>query len=409
MTNKTKLIAAAIATTIGTVLLLAPSPSVYVSQSGAGTACTQSAPCSMSGGMSRAVAGDTVEVLGVITTQTTWSKSGTAGNPITIHGGAFDGSSVALTNNAILMISASYVNIDNVEMYNFKNFGIRITQGGRHDVNISNVYLHDGVLEYMGADGTCGDPGGGWDSAIRFGLGTYNSGVTNSVLERMCGEGLSIVGAGGITFSNNIISDIFSASIYVDETISTSTVEGNVITCADPKYFRSGRPSSGMSYGDEGFSASREISVNVRNNTIRGCRGIKAYTPSGGKVTNSEIAFNDLSGVSGDAVFFTAAQIGSNVWIHDNVGKGFTAPGAILTANFTATPSGGQNATGTPTATRTQGTPSLTFTPVIIASGTPSASPTATRTNTATVIPPVSTPTLECLLFPAHGVKVCLP
>ena len=131
-----------------------------------------------------------------------------------------------------------------------------------------------------------------------------------------------------------------------------------------------------------------------------------------GKVINSSITGNVFDPQFA-AVSIPSGSL-SNVIVSNNVGNGFSAPGATLSANYTATPLG---ITPTPSFT-----PTVTFTPTItqtatitpIPSGsetstmTPSPSATVTATPTKTTTPsPTITPTPRCYIYyPEAGVQV---
>lgn len=92
-----------------------------------------------------------------------------------------------------------------------------------------------------------------------------------------------------------------------------------------------------------------------------------------------------------------------------------------ITATLTYTPTSTPTPTATFTPTRTPTptytptvTPSQTWTPTATYTFTPTSTATATSTFTPTSTPtrtptPTATATFECILFPGHGVDVCLP
>ena len=383
---------------------LAVSRNLYSSNAGTGTSCTISVPCSFSTAIGQAQAGDIINVVGVMS-PITISKSGTASSPITIRGGIFDG--INSSANEVIMVSGSYITIENVEIKNGWNFGIRVT-GDR--VTIKDSSIHDNVRKYWNGSACTG--AGSWGSGVRFGPESEYATLENSTVYNNCGEGIGTVGSAYTLIKNNIAYDSYSMVIYIDEGRNVR-VEGNTVYCSNPAYYKSGIVSRGISYGDEGNAAVGYTQADIINNTVNGCRGVAFYNKYGtGKVINSSITGNVFDPQFA-AVSIPSGSL-SNVIVSNNVGNGFSAPGATLSANYTATPLG---ITPTPSFT-----PTVTFTPTItqtatitpIPSGsetstmTPSPSATVTATPTKTTTPsPTITPTPRCYIYyPEAGVQV---
>jgi len=191
----------------------------------------------------------------------------------------------------------------------------------------------------------------------------------------------------------------------MDETTDTP-ITGNVTTCNDARYYRSGQPARGISFGIEGYGTTGKIiRATMTGNTINACRGVYLYLQSGGRMEDSVISYNVFNGAS-PAVNISASF---NVQIIGNVGTGFTAPGATLQVNYTPTRTGIATRTPTKTVTVTQFTPTSTNTQLPTAVFTPT--PTLTPTFTPVLVPSgTAVPTLECYIVDtsAGRIQVCL-
>jgi len=355
----------------GLLLAMPPAADVYVSQAGNGSDCTLVSPCSFSTGMTKVAPGETVGVLGTITSDVTISKSGTVDAPITFDGGVYDGGT--RTGGDVIFITGSNIVLKNAEVKNAFNFGIR-TKGD--NILISNVEVHHAVRKYF--NGTTCLPTGGWGAGIRVGPGSENVRIENSKSRDNCGEAIGYLATSNGSITNTIGENSWSAVFYIDQA-SDVVVTDNTALCDDPGFYKNGSPSRGFLLGAEGYGTGDVSGISMLRNVIDGCRGFSFYDQVGAKLTNSEIAFNDLTRVFGAPISFPAGTLGANVNIHDNI----TAVGATLSK----TPPSPTTVTPTPTKTAT-GTPPATMT----ASRTPAvATPTQTPTKTPT---PVIIPTV---------------
>ena len=85
----------------------------YVSQNGGGTSCTSSSPCSLSTGMNKVGAGDTLAIQGTLTTAVTITKSGTSSARINMTGGKIAAPQSPMD---ALLVTGSFLNISNLEL-----------------------------------------------------------------------------------------------------------------------------------------------------------------------------------------------------------------------------------------------------------------------------------------------------
>lgn len=332
----------------GAALFAVQAADVYVSQAGTGSECTLIAPCSFSTGMSKVLPGETVGVLGTITSDVTISKSGTEALPITFDGGVYDGA--GRTGGDLIFITGSNIVFKNAEVKNAYNFGIR-TKGD--NILISNVDVHHAVRKYF--NGTTCIPTGGWGAGIRVGPGSENVRIENSKSHDNCGEAIGYLATSTGSITDTLGENSWSVIFYIDQTSNVQILD-NVAVCDDPGFFKGGQPARGILLGAEGYGTGDVSNISALRNVIDGCKGFSFYDQVGAKLTNSEIAFNDLTRVFSVPISFPLGTLGQNVNIHDNIlPGGSTSAPTVVTK--TPTPS------RTPTASRT---PTKTPTPVVM-------------------------------------------
>lgn len=363
---------------------------IYTSPTGSGSACSVLAPCSFATAQAQAVPGDTINVIGTFGAVTI-SVSGTAEAPITVTSGVFDGANT--TAGDVVLIEGSYITLTNSEIKNGYDYGVRVK--GDH-VILDDVYVHHAIRKYW--NGTYCTGAGGWGSAVRFAPTADYGTLQNSTVGFSCGEGVIALANVGTSIIDNVIRDNYSMNIYLDEALQV-TVSGNESRCENSAYYRSNQPARGISYGIENYGNTGTVQADILDNHIIGCRGISLYSQNAnGKVVDSLIDGNVFD-TPYTAISFASSTL-QNVIITNNVGKGFTVPGATASGNFTPTPTVFQ--TGTATMTRTA-TPTRTPSATPTLTATPGASPTPTSTP---IFSP--TPTQECIYFPGHDQEVCL-
>lgn len=294
----------------------------------------------------------------------TVSGSGTADNWLDV-----DASGATMKQ---LKISGNYIHVTGGDVSGGSSHGVLIT--GKN-VIVEGMKVHNGVTE-NGA-GKCSGSGG-WGSAIKVQVGGENVTIRNNEVYENCGEGIGVTRGMNVSVENNYVWDNFSVNIYIDNSPNSRAIN-NRVACWNPNYFRNwppAGPARGFLLGLEYYSGwgNQMRDVLIDGNIIENCGAVRLYKDSQ---------------MSGQSI--------SNVTISNNVFIGVPSPlvsvaGALSVNNTSiSTPS---TATVTPAA----------------ATATRTAIP-ATRTSTPTSIVPtvIVTPTFECLLFPAHGQRVCLP
>lgn len=315
------------------------------------------------------------------------TQSGTADNPLVYAGGIIDGANT--TQGDCLLIRGSWVIVRDMEVRNCYNFGIRTTGD---NITIENVNVHNNIRQYW--DGAKCNPTGGWGAGIRVGPGSDNVTIQDSTVSQNCGEGIGILAAANSVLLRNTAKDNYSVNLaYIDETSDTQVFD-SVSICTDPRYYRSGLPARGLSFGIEGYGTTKKVErAIIQRNVVIGCRGVNLYLQSGGQMVDSNISYNQFD-AKYPAVTF-GANTTVNTIVSNNVGSGFS--GATLIANMTPTKAGAVTATSV-TVTKT---PTLTVTPTL----TPTATFTPVLTSTAEAVP-----TEECYLIETSKgqIEVCI-
>jgi len=121
-------------------LRLVVAPSLYVSQTGGGTTCSESSPCTFATAATKTETN--IIVLGTITNSVTWNRSGTALSPVTISGGVFSAPLSPIGVYA-LKINGAYVNVVGVTVTGAQEAGVWLNggYGSVRDSDISNAGL----------------------------------------------------------------------------------------------------------------------------------------------------------------------------------------------------------------------------------------------------------------------------
>lgn len=335
----------------------------YVSQTGSGTACTSTSPCSLSTGMNYLGAGDILSIEGVITQGVTVSKSGTATSHIVITGGTINAPHSVQQS---LLVSGNYIDVTNIEITGGQSFGIRIKG---HDVKVSYFTLHDTVWENRGATSCIGGTGG-WGSGFKFAPSAYNVEVYQGKVFDNCGEGMVVSQSSHITMHDLEVYDNFSRGIYLGNG-PYLTVRNNYVHNENPFFYRSGNPARGIGLAIETTNYStygnQLHDIVIQSNTIENSLGTNFYSEVSGQYpSNVLIDSNTFINVPYPQIDVP----GTNIVITNNVFlTGTPTPTATLaptsTPTDTPTPTATDTPTLTPTATDTP-TPTNTPTPTLI-------------------------------------------
>lgn len=321
----------------------ASSLTYYVSQAGAGTACTLASPCSWSTGQSYLQPGDTLQIVGTLRSGVTFSKSGTAGNPVTLAGGTI---AAPTTVQQALLVSGSYVVIRDIEVLGGASFGVRVKG---HDVTMHAFSVHDSVWENRGANGCIGGSGG-WGRGLTFAMTSYNVNVYDGRVYANCGEGLATTQGHDVYFHDLDVFDNFSRNVYIGNSYNVLLERINSY-CADPAFYRNGQPAKGMGLAIETTNYStvgnQLYNVTIADSTVTNCQGINLYVEVAGQLPRDVTVRNVcFSGVPAPEVDIP----GTNVVV---IPCGASLPSVTPTSTRTATSTATPSPTSTPTRTLT--------------------------------------------------------
>jgi hypothetical protein len=325
----------------------------YVSQSGSGTACSSSSPCSLSTGINKLAAGDTLIIQGTLTTAVVISKSGTSSSRININGGKIAAPhSVA----EALLVSGSYINITNLEVTGGSSFGVRVKG---HDVKLTGVSVHDSVWENRSGDACIGGTGG-WGRGLTFAPSSYNVEVSGGSVYNNCGEGVGFTQNKQSYIHGTVVYDNFSRNIYIGNAAYV-TVENVKTYYSNRNFYRNGEPGRciGLAIETTNYSTVGNMMHNtvIRGNTLTDCKGINFYAEVSGQYPSNVMVENNTF------VRVAAPQVdipGSNITVRNNTVTNSST-------NPTATPT---TAPVQPTATSTTAPIQPTATPVTSGSNT---------------------------------------
>jgi hypothetical protein len=316
------------------------------------------------------------------------------------------------------------------------------------------------------------DRAGAWGSCIKVSPpGNGVNIIGNRIAPTCYGEAVGVTMGKNVIVKNNIVEDSFLLSYYVDNSENV-LVDSNFTYCTKYPQAKA-IAIGAERYGSEWNWTNVLKNVTIQNNISNGCMGIYGWygdTPT--IPTNIKIQNNTMMNVKTGGGIAIASVSGQTYTILNNVYSGawwiasmtgvtasnnivqgsllaggdITNPlSAKLVTDKTGIDSGLQvdfsgnarslpmsvgaweydgtyvtplppTVTGSPAPATTTGTPSPTRTQ---SPSTSTKTPRFTRTPTGTRVPPsatntpaltpFSTPTFECLLFPAHNQEVCLP
>lgn len=342
---------------------LAASSTYYVSQTGSGTTCSQISPCTFGTGHGKLLPGDTLQIIGTLTSAITFSKSGTATAPITLRGGKIDGPHGS--QNALLVTGSNLI-VEHLEVTGGASFGIRVgtSTSTPNNIKIRDFQVHDTVWENRSGS-QCIGGSGGWGRGLTIGITAYNIEIYDGKIYNNCGEGLAFTQTHDVFAHDVITYDNFSRNIYIGNSYNI-TLDRITSYCANPNFFRDGDPAKGMGLAIETTNYSivgnQLHDITIQNSTITDCLGINFYA----EVSKQFPSYVTISNVCFSGVPEPQVSIpGTNIFV-------------LPCTQITNTPT----ITATPTATNTH-TP--TATPTNTPTQTPT--PTSTLTPTATLIP----------------------
>jgi chitodextrinase len=254
-------------------------------------------------GLNAAAAGDTIYLRGGTYQQlVSISKSGTAGNPITIAGypgesAILDGKNMTIptlnSGGALVMgsgvsyitikdltlahsghsgiiIQGTHILVDHITAYS--NWGDPVQLWGSY-VTISNSISHDNALANQNGQ-SAGQYGGSFACGIYTGPVTDHCTITKNLSYNNWGDGLELMNATQSELTNNIVFDEWQEQIYIQNT-TYSLISGNLsyVTAGNP-LSGSGGPQHNIHIGDEVGKPNQCTNLTITNNFAMGGRTV---------------------------------------------------------------------------------------------------------------------------------------
>ncbi len=305
---------------------------IYVSTTGTGTTCTQTAPCSLTTGTGKLTAGATLFLNpGGYATTLRITKSGTATQPIKVTGPAIF--------NAVIL-SGSYLEVSGLEVRGAASHGVLIL--GKY-IKFSSFSVHDNVNENKSGAACTGN--GSWGSGLKVERGAENISINNGSIYNNCGEGFAATMGLNVTVSNVTSYDNFSANFYIDNSKQV-TIQNSFTYCTNnTNYYRSGQPATGILIGEEYYSGwgGQLAKLTIINNISYGCKGLNFYGVESG-VTNpglagALIAHNTLWNIygGGRAISISTQPYNQGIVIGNNIVGGTISPANATLKNNQST------------------------------------------------------------------------
>ena len=293
-------------------------------------------------------AGDVVNVrAGVYTERVTIKSKGTAAAPIVFRAMAgeaavIDGTATAANEDLVSLIDTEHVDFSGFEVRNSKKIGIvlwharntRVLNNHVHhaflngiyaggdvspscsDITVSGNIVHDTVLENQYHTRT----GGGWAAAVVVSR-TDRATISNNRIYNNDGEGLISLRSNHHVIQGNEISDNYSINLYLDNA-RFATVNGNLVySTGNTRYFRSGKPASGIGIANETKDIMNPSSDNVfTNNIVVGVRWGFYYGnyESGGGLKNTKVVNNTFYGTT-EAIIRVENDAHANSVVANNI------------------------------------------------------------------------------------------
>jgi len=273
-------------------------------------------------GVSGVGSGDTLYLRGGTYTGTvSISKSGSAGNPVTIAG--YPGETPIINGgggmgeySALFSLTGNYVNLKNMEI---TGGGMGLVIKGYYDVisqinshhHISNGILITGtsngsIVEDSIVHDTCeynkNGSGGHWASGLTAARNPSNAIIRRNKVYNNWGEGLSAYGgANGTLIEDNIVYDNWSVNLYIQNS-SNDVVQRNLIY-RSPNYFPTSGTQTGIVEDNEPADSGYGNSTNNKylNNLVMGTKGNFVHWSGSTGMSNALVANNTFVNTSGRA------------------------------------------------------------------------------------------------------------
>jgi hypothetical protein len=350
----------------------------YVSQTGSGTTCSSTSPCSLSIGLSKVQAGDTLTIQGTLTDAVTISKNGTSTARINITGGKIAASqSVA----EALLVTGSFLNVSNLDVSGGLSFGVRVKG---HDITLANVSVHDSVWENRIGSACRTDMTSGWGRGLTFAPSTYNIEVSGGSVYNNCGEGVGFTQNNSSHMHGTRIYDNFSRNVYIGNSTGT-TIESITSYYSNPNFYRNGKPGRclGLAIETTNYSTYGNMmrDATIRGNQFSDCQGINFYAEVANQYpTNVLVENNTFVRVPSPQVNIP----GTNIVVRNNTVTNDTAPAPTTAPTIAPTIAPTLAPTIAPTLVPTL---APTLAPTLVPTLAPTFAPTIAPTSKATLEP----------------------
>ncbi|MBI5933168.1 MAG: right-handed parallel beta-helix repeat-containing protein [Chloroflexi bacterium] len=289
------------------------------------------------------VPGDTLRIYaGTYTEQLKVSKSGAAGMLIAIKpvagqavildGGTtrptplwasgsyllLEGLEVKRSSTACVQVDGNNITLRSLVVHDCLQFGVRIKS---RNVVLANSLIYATVTENL--NGIQLTIGGGWNSAVRVGLGGQNVTIRNNSVYNNWGEGIAVTRGSVVNIYDNLVHDNFSQNIYIDNSYDVN-VERNFVHSLDPAYYRAGTPANCIAMADELYTGwgAQLARIRIVNNIAAFCKTGIGYTYTeltDGGMDTAVIAHNTIWGNKVNAIRVIAGPKTGNSVIANNI------------------------------------------------------------------------------------------
>jgi hypothetical protein len=290
-------------------------PAYYASPGGSGSSCTLGSPCSLSTGIGRLKAGDTLYLRGGTYNQTvSIGASGTASSRVTIAGYPGEtaiidgGDSIPSSNYGVLFgLSGNYVTVRDLEVKRSHGMGVSLT--GTYDQAI-NVYSHDhwdvgimvsgnyGLVEgcqvYNNAKSNvdCSHQQTYWGSGLSAARTPTGVTLRRNKVWNNWGEGLSAFEAYDTTIEDNVVYDNYSVNLYISDAVGTLAQRNLVYTTGA---MACGGSQIGIAISSEGQQPNNSDTTLINNIVANARINFYFYSADSDGMVNTLIANNTFA------------------------------------------------------------------------------------------------------------------
>jgi len=204
---------------------------------------------------------------------------------------------------------------------------VRAIGGCGNDVEVSFNTVYNAVMENVDSTSSSG-----WSQAVSCDscgatplVLSTNWLFNNNLIYNSWGEGIDCIQVIGCTVRSNIVYDTFSVNIYMDNA-QNILVDSNYVYSSNSKYYRNGRPATGILVGAEAWPAPNQPlvttqNVTIQNNLLVGTNGLANYQEDPNYVTDVHIYYNTVwNSYKGNSFYWPVQPtMPSNLILRDNI------------------------------------------------------------------------------------------